>query len=252
MTITINGTTGIAGVDGSAATPSVQGGDTNTGVFFPAADVVGIATSGTEKVRVASAGQIGIGGANYGTSGQVLKSNGSAAAPSWGDSGAYVLISTQTANASSSIDFTNLGGYSRLRLTAQDITASTSSSGPILRISSDNGASYLATSTYINSQFYPTSATATGVSETTTTNFFLHSNGLGTYTGLAYQFDISNFNIAQRTQIYGFSAKSNATESAKIIIYGVQTGSTVMNAIRILQTAGTITTGTFILEGIVG
>ncbi len=31
MTVTINGTTGIAGVDGSAATPAVQGADTNTG-----------------------------------------------------------------------------------------------------------------------------------------------------------------------------------------------------------------------------
>jgi hypothetical protein len=37
----------------------------------------------TERFRIASAGQIGIGGANYGTSGQVLTSNGSAAAPSW-------------------------------------------------------------------------------------------------------------------------------------------------------------------------
>lgn len=83
MTITINGTTGIAGVDGSAATPAVQGADTNTGVFYPAADTVGIATGGTERVRVASAGQIGIGGANYGTSGQVLTSGGAAAAPSW-------------------------------------------------------------------------------------------------------------------------------------------------------------------------
>ena len=38
----------------------------------------------TEKLRIGSAGQLGIGGANYGTSGQVLKSNGSGAAVSWG------------------------------------------------------------------------------------------------------------------------------------------------------------------------
>jgi len=82
MTVTINGTTGIAGVDGSAATPAVQGVDTNTGVFY-GTDIVAVSTGGTEQVRVASAGQIGIGGANYGTSGQVLTSGGSAAAPSW-------------------------------------------------------------------------------------------------------------------------------------------------------------------------
>ena len=69
---------------GSAAAPSIApSADTNTGMFFPAADTVGIATSGTERMRVASAGQIGIGGANYGTSGQVLTSGGAAAAPSW-------------------------------------------------------------------------------------------------------------------------------------------------------------------------
>jgi len=61
MAITINGTTGIAGVDGSASTPAVQGGDTNTGVFFPAADTVAIATSGTEAMRADSAGNVGIG-----------------------------------------------------------------------------------------------------------------------------------------------------------------------------------------------
>lgn len=37
----------------------------------------------TEKIRVGSLGQIGIGGANYGTSGQFLTSGGSSAAPSW-------------------------------------------------------------------------------------------------------------------------------------------------------------------------
>ncbi len=43
MAVTINGTTGIAGVDGSASTPAVQGADTNTGVFFPAADTIAFA-----------------------------------------------------------------------------------------------------------------------------------------------------------------------------------------------------------------
>ena len=38
---------------------------------------------GSEKFRVASSGQLGIGGANYGTSGQVLTSGGSGSAASW-------------------------------------------------------------------------------------------------------------------------------------------------------------------------
>lgn len=60
MTVTINGTTGIAGTNGSAGTPAVQGEDTNTGVFFPAADTVAVSTGGTERVRVTSAGSVGI------------------------------------------------------------------------------------------------------------------------------------------------------------------------------------------------
>ena len=38
---------------------------------------------GSEKFRVGSSGQLGIGGANYGTSGQVLQSAGSGAPPTW-------------------------------------------------------------------------------------------------------------------------------------------------------------------------
>jgi hypothetical protein len=45
-------------------------------------------TSNSERFRIGSAGQLGIGGANYGTSGQVLTSNGSGAAPSWQTSAA--------------------------------------------------------------------------------------------------------------------------------------------------------------------
>jgi hypothetical protein len=56
MAVTINGTTGITNPDGSASTPSIAGSDSNTGVFFPAADTVGIATGGVERLRLASDG----------------------------------------------------------------------------------------------------------------------------------------------------------------------------------------------------
>lgn len=60
MAITINGTTGISGVDGSAATPALQGADTNTGISF-GTDTVTINTGGVARVTTDSSGNVGIG-----------------------------------------------------------------------------------------------------------------------------------------------------------------------------------------------
>jgi hypothetical protein len=64
MTVTINGTTGVAGVDGTAATPAIQGNDTNTGIFFPAADTIAFAEGGAEVARFNSSGNLGLGTAS--------------------------------------------------------------------------------------------------------------------------------------------------------------------------------------------
>jgi hypothetical protein len=48
--------------DGSASTPSITNdGDTNTGMFFPAADTIAFAEGGVESMRIDSAGNVGIG-----------------------------------------------------------------------------------------------------------------------------------------------------------------------------------------------
>lgn len=66
MPITISGSTGIAGVDGSVSTPAVQGTDTNTGVYYPAADQVAIATGGVQRLLVDATGTVTTGvGALY-------------------------------------------------------------------------------------------------------------------------------------------------------------------------------------------
>jgi hypothetical protein len=78
MAVTINGSTGIAGVDGSAGTPAVQGVNTNTGMFFPAADTVGVSTGGTERMRVDSSGNVGIGGAPANGMLELFKTSGEA------------------------------------------------------------------------------------------------------------------------------------------------------------------------------
>jgi hypothetical protein len=48
--------------DGSAGAPSItNSGDTNTGMFFPAADTIAFAEGGAEAMRLDSAGNVGIG-----------------------------------------------------------------------------------------------------------------------------------------------------------------------------------------------
>ncbi len=51
-----------------------------------------VTTEGTERVRVGPAGQIGIAGANYGTSGQLLSSGGASGAIAWVDASQTVVI----------------------------------------------------------------------------------------------------------------------------------------------------------------
>ncbi len=56
----INGTSGISGVDGSAATPALQGTDTNTGISF-GSDVIIASTGGTERWRTDASGRLLVG-----------------------------------------------------------------------------------------------------------------------------------------------------------------------------------------------
>ena len=57
---------------GAVGTPSVTTtGDTNTGLYFPAADTLAATTGGTERLRIDSSGNVGIGTSSPGTKLQV-------------------------------------------------------------------------------------------------------------------------------------------------------------------------------------
>ena len=79
--------------NGSATDPKfTRQSDLNTGMYFPAADNLAFTTGGTEKLRISSSGEIGLSGENYGSSGQVLTSNGSGSAASWADAGGSTKV----------------------------------------------------------------------------------------------------------------------------------------------------------------
>ena len=61
-TLTVTGSATVEFADGSAASPSITNdGDTNTGIFFPAADTIAFAEGGAECARFDSAGNFGLG-----------------------------------------------------------------------------------------------------------------------------------------------------------------------------------------------
>jgi hypothetical protein len=61
-TLTVTGSATATFAAGAAGTPSITTtGDTNTGIFFPAADTIAFAEGGAEAMRIDSSGNVGIG-----------------------------------------------------------------------------------------------------------------------------------------------------------------------------------------------
>ena len=60
MALTLNGTSGISGINGSESAPSIKGSDSNTGLSF-GTDIVNINTAGTSRICAVANGNVGIG-----------------------------------------------------------------------------------------------------------------------------------------------------------------------------------------------
>jgi hypothetical protein len=113
----VAGTTNAAGQDftirGSRGTGTGAGG----AIVFQTAPAGASGTTqnaATERLRITSVGEIGIGGANYGTSGQVLTSGGSGAAPSW----QWTINASSTTSITSPLAW-NSGSFGQYAATAQ-------------------------------------------------------------------------------------------------------------------------------------
>jgi len=102
MAVSINGTTGISGVDGSASAPAVTGTDSNTGINF-GSDIVNINTGGTTRATVDSSGRLLIGDTDADNA--VSDSDNLVIGAASGDNG--MTIVSQSGNYNGSIRFSD-------------------------------------------------------------------------------------------------------------------------------------------------
>ena len=93
-------------------------GITGTGTYLP----MTFYTGGSERFRIDTAGQLGVAGANYGTSGQVLTSNGASSAPSWQTVASGSGLPPVTVTASTSVSATAGNHYVLTAATTTTVT----------------------------------------------------------------------------------------------------------------------------------
>ncbi len=123
-------TNSTTGSDGSSNGFNIIQNGLNTLLYLRESGFMSFSTANAERLRIASAGQIGLGGANYGTSGQVLTSNGSSSAVTWEDASGGGGITTQVGNASGIVTSMFLTDATDHKITATGIcTITTTQSG---------------------------------------------------------------------------------------------------------------------------
>lgn len=99
MSLILSGTDGLSDVDGTAATPAIRGTDTNTGIFFPAADTIAFSEGGTEVARIDSNGNFGVGTSSPADKLDVARNSGA------NSTGGLTLTNTSTSGYGSAINW---------------------------------------------------------------------------------------------------------------------------------------------------
>lgn len=148
---------------GTALLPSLSTlGDTNTGMWFPAADTIAWSTAGSEKMRILSTGEVGIGTSTPGSFGklEVLGSGYTAFSVASSDASGVRVVLAANAASEARINVTSnhplvtfVNGAERMRVTAAgNVGIGTTAPGHLLQINS-TGAAISATTSSTTTQF---------------------------------------------------------------------------------------------------
>ena len=194
--------------------------------FYTTADG---ASSVTERLRIDKSGAIGIAGANYGTSGQVLASGGSGAVVAWSD---RIVRDTSIATTSGTAQgFTTIPSWAK-KITLVCDSVSTSGNGRVL-VQIGTGGSY------VNTGYQSSSGNVYGTNDctsvTSTTGFIIDSASATTQrTGAMTLHNISG-NVWVSTHVMGDASGANMYGGGRISLAGA------IDRIRITTVAGTET-----------
>jgi len=229
----------------------VHAGDTNTAIRFPAADTISLETSGSERFRVASTGAIGLSGTNYGTSGQVLTSNGSAAAPSWqaGGTGMRFIAGTTLSDEAAAISFTQFDNsiYSSYMFVLSNVVPDNGGAVLYLRTSTNGGSSYdSGASDYV----YTTNSiaqTGGGTTSATAAQIVLVAHPVGSLLGqdgVSGELLLTGAGTTERTAVTGtFGVWRDDSQYVSSVTAGVRNSAATVNAVRFLFNTGDIERG---------
>ena len=250
---TVGGLCGSGNWIGSSATDLALFAETGNSLIFYTNG------SATGKFQIGTSGQLGVGGANYGNSGQVLTSGGSGAAPTWTtpSAGAVSLISTATASSSASIAFTGLTTtYAYYYVEYDSLVASSAGPSFLMYVSSDNGSTYKGSFQYKWTNFYVGMSSFARASQNTGNEFYIAAagNGMGTADDGAYGSGIVYiYSPAANSCTFTWQTmnRNSTTLDTQFGAGGLVTnGLAAINAIKFQAESGATISGNFRLYGV--
>ena len=191
------------------------------------------------------------------TSGNIFASNGSSSLPSFQTpqslGASMVLISTQTASASSAISFTSIPStYKNFVVTLSNVKCTTGTNNLEFQFSSNNGSSYL-NSNYIGGfNYWDVNSNAWSNANATTFAYVGPSIPSGTpgISGSIYFYNLTN--SAYPTWTGNLAQHGGGASGRVVMIGGYYSSATTMNALQFFfNNSDTIASGTFSLYGFI-